>query len=313
MKAALTPERQDPRGDDSRPDSPSDGRVRTDAETLKEIARQIRAGELATPFRRGSGARDVAAARTSGESGASDENEAEIGSSTSRGELSNPDADHLAKLAHELKTPLSAIAAAAEVMRDERLGKMQNGRYLDYAADIHESATHALDVIAALLSQNKEANASRPPLVTLDLNAVVDRTVSSTQALAASRGVFLAFEAESSRPHVTANPTAVRQILLNLLANALKFTAPGGDVRVVTGYLNDGRVFLVVRDTGCGMNGGVAAVNGNSSDATQGNGIGLPLVQRLVHEMGAEIEFDSAPGKGTVVLIAFGGRSRSPA
>jgi signal transduction histidine kinase len=106
----------------------------------------------------------------------------------------------------------------------------------------------------------------------------------------------------------------MRQILLNLLANALKFTSPGGDVRVVTGYLNDGRVFLVVRDTGCGMNGGgVATVHENSSEGPEGYGIGLPLVQRLVHEMGAEIEFDSAPGKGTVVLIAFGGRARSPA
>jgi signal transduction histidine kinase len=61
------------------------------------------------------------------------------------------------------------------------------------------------------------------------------------------------------------------------------------------------------------MHGGVATVNENSSQASEGNGIGLPLVQRLVREMGAEIEFDSAPGKGTVVLIAFGGRARRPA
>jgi signal transduction histidine kinase len=310
MKAALTPEPQDPRGDDSRPDMPSRVGARSDAETLKEIARQIRAGELTTPFRRGSEARDFAAALTSGENAASDEI---AGSPPDQAESSEPDADHLAKLAHELKTPISAIAAAAEVMRDERLGKMQNDRYLGYAADIHESATHALDVIASLLSRNKKPNTSQPPLATLDLNAIVDRTVSSTKALAASRGVLLAFEAESSRPHVTANPTAMRQILLNLLANALKFTPPGGDVRVVTGYLNDGRVFLVVRDTGCGMNGDVATVNENSSQASEGNGIGLPLVQRLVREMGAEIEFDSAPGKGTVVLIAFGGRARSSA
>jgi signal transduction histidine kinase len=288
----------------------SRGGARSDAETLKEIARQIRAGELTTPFRRGSDARDFAATLTSGETAASDEI---AGSPPDQVESTEPDADHLAKLAHELKTPISAIAAAAEVMRDERLGKMQNDRYLGYAADIHESATHALDVIASLLSRNKKPNVSGPPLATLDLNAIVDRTVSSTQALAASRGVLLAFEAESSRPHVTANPTAMRQILLNLLANALKFTPPGGDVRVVTGYLNDGRVFLVVRDTGCGMNCDVSTVNENSSQAPEGNGIGLPLVQRLVREMGAEIEFDSAPGKGTVVLIAFGGRARSSA
>ena len=66
------------------------------------------------------------------------------------------DPDHFAKLAHELKTPLTAIAAAAEVMRDERLGEMGNERYLSYAADIHESATHALDVITSLLSRKRK-------------------------------------------------------------------------------------------------------------------------------------------------------------
>jgi signal transduction histidine kinase len=108
----------------------------------------------------------------------------------------------------------------------------------------------------------------------------------------------------------------VRQILLNLLTNAIKFTPRDGDVRAVTGYLDDGRVFLVVRDTGCGMNGKIPGASEalSSDDASQplvrGNGIGLPLIRRLVREMGADIEIDSAPGKGTVVLIAFGGYAR---
>lgn len=227
------------------------------------------------------------------------------------------DPDHLAKLAHELKTPLTAIAAAAEVMRDERLGPMKNGRYLTYAADIHENASHALDVITALLSESGKPETAAPRLIALDLNALVERTVSSVQALAQSRGLTLMFEAEKSRPHVAANPTSLRQILLNLLTNAIKFTPPGGDIRIVTGYLADDRVFLVVRDTGCGMNGKKAteAVE-PPEEKTQpwltGSGIGLPLVQRLVRDMSAEIEIDSAPGKGTVVLIAFGDFARWP-
>jgi len=148
----------------------------------------------------------------------------------------------------------------------------------------------------------------------LDAPALVGRTVSSIQALAQSRGLTLAVDAEKNLSHVVANPTSLRQILLNLLTNAIKFTPPNGDVRVVTGYLADGRVFLVVRDTGCGMSGKTAATPEVSDDPAQpwlnGHGIGLPLVQRLVREMSAEFEIDSAPGKGTVALIAFGGFAR---
>lgn len=230
------------------------------------------------------------------------------------------DPDHLAKLAHELKTPLTAIAAAAEIMRDERLGAMGNARYLSYAADIHENATHALDVITSLLSESTKPGAALPRLIALDLNAVVERTVSSVHALAQSRNLTLGFKADKSRPHVVANPTSLRQILLNLLTNAIKFTPPGGDVHVETGYLADNRVFLAVRDTGCGISGGMAAATSSpapNGDVRQpwlsGSGIGLPLVQRLVREMSAEFEIESAPEKGTVARIAFGGFARWPA
>lgn len=229
------------------------------------------------------------------------------------------DPDHLAKLAHELKTPLTAIAAAAEIMRDERLGVMGNPRYLNYAADIHENATHALDVIASLLSESVKSGATLPRLIALDLNAVVERTVSSVQALAQSRNLTLTLKAEKSRPHVIANPTSLRQILLNLLTNSIKFTPPGGDVDVETGYLADGRVFLAVRDTGCGISGGSAVTTsspeqgGTRQPWLSGSGIGLPLVRRLVSEMSAEFEIESAPEKGTVARISFAGFARWPA
>jgi signal transduction histidine kinase len=233
-----------------------------------------------------------------------------------RTSLSHLDPDHLAKLAHELKTPLTAIAAAAEVMRDERLGAMGNSRYLTYAADIHENAAHALDVIATLLSESGRANTAVPRLIALDLNAIVERTVSSVQALAQSRGLTLAFEAEERRPHVVANPTSLRQILLNLLTNAIKFTPPGGDIRAATGYLSDGRVFLTISDTGPGITETTAAQTESKKETAQpwlsGSGIGLPLVQHLVRDMSAEIEIDSAPGKGTEILITFGDFARWP-
>lgn len=217
----------------------------------------------------------------------------------------------LSKLAHELKTPLTAIAAASEIMRDERLGRMGNVKYLGYAADIHDSATHALAVIATMLTTPAEADDASMVASDIDLNDLVARTLSTMQPLATERGLTLAFDPEEAAPVVTANATAVRQILLNLLTNALKFTPPGGDVRAVTGYLADGSVFMVVRDTGAGIDD-AALDSANGEDETPepahlsgGQGIGLPLVRRLAAGMGAEIEFDSAPGKGTAVLMAF--------
>lgn len=225
------------------------------------------------------------------------------------------DVDTIAKLAHELKTPLTAIAAAAEIMRDERLGEMKNRRYLSYAADIHESATHALDVITSLLAERAKPATAASRLIAIDLNAIVDRTVSSVKALAESCGLNLSFDGDGRTPHVVANPTALRQILLNLLTNAIKFTPSGGDVRVATGHLDDGRVFLTVRDTGGGM-GSVGAAAGSISASelkpawARSNGIGLPLVESLVRDMGAEIEIDSAPQKGTAATILFGDFAR---
>ncbi len=221
------------------------------------------------------------------------------------------DADFLAKLAHELKTPLTAIAAAAEVMRDQRLGEMKNERYLSYAADIHESATHALDVISSLLADRAKPAGPVSRLIAIDLNAIAERTVSSVQALAESCGLQLSFETDGRKRHVVANPTALRQVLLNLLTNAIKFTPRGGNISVGTGNMDDGRAFLVVHDTGCGMNGSVAPVDGPASAAdrksewARSHGIGLPLVEMLVRDMGAEIQIDSTPQKGTAATILF--------
>ncbi len=276
------------RGSSAAPSASSGALASGGMEILKEIAEQLRqARAMADTQQAASSVTDMPAPKT----------------------LPVLDADYLAKLAHELKTPLTAIAAAAEIMRDERLGEMKNERYLNYAADIHESATHALDVIAALLSDRAKPSVPASRLIALDLNALVERTASSVQALAESCGLTLSFESDGSHPHVVANPTALRQVLLNLLTNAIKFTPRGGDVRVATGHIGDGRVSLVVRDTGCGMTETKLPVLDTTANLqpawARSNGIGLPLVEKLVRDMGAEIEIESAPQKGTAATIVF--------
>ncbi|MGL4395859.1 MAG: sensor histidine kinase [Hyphomicrobium sp.] len=221
----------------------------------------------------------------------------------------------LSKLAHELKTPLTAIVAAAEIMRDERLGAMGNAKYLEYARDVHESATHALAVITSMLGGANGRIAELP--VTMDLVALAAATISTLQPLAVERQITLALDSPDDQMQVTARPTAMRQILINLITNALKFTPPGGDIRVVTGYMPRGNAYFGVRDTGGGMSVETLSSIFNDGDrdrryprkvrAGGGLGMGLPLVRRLATENGAEIEIDSAPGKGTVVLVCFTG------
>ncbi len=283
--------------------------ARNDAETLKEIARRIREGGL------------QAARQTTSHIG-DPENTIEQPSLTAPAESAADNAatvalnpSDVARLAHELKTPLTAIVAAAEIMRDERLGSMGNARYLGYAADVHDSAHHALAVIAKMLGREPDAIDDDNRIGLIDLNALVVRTVSTLQPLADERRLTLAFDAEDATPIVTANATALRQILINLITNALKFTPPGGDVRVVTGYRETGAAFLVVRDTGIGIDHETAeralsGANANGEPPLEqrpggGYGIGLPLVVRLVRDLGGEIEIDSAVGRGTVVLVSF--------
>jgi two-component system, cell cycle sensor histidine kinase PleC len=285
---------------------------RTDVETLQHIAQRIRNGSIET----------VSEASTEAPL---DRIDAPTAPSKPRAPTPLPQSEakldglDLAKLAHELKTPLTAIASAAEVMRDERLGPMGTARYRDYASDIHHSATHALSVITNMLRRTPEDTTSSetgvPEAKSVHLNALVTKTVATLQPLAAERSITLAPLLTDGDPVVDGDATMWRQIVINLATNALKFTPRGGDVRAVTGYLPDGAVFLAIRDTGAGIaQSDVDAAFEKAADdarslptprAGGGYGLGLPLTINLVRELGAQIDFDSEAGRGTVVVVAF--------
>ena len=292
--------------------------VRSDADTLKAIARAIREGRPV----RSSPKEDRSSidAELPNTPPAVSTDQPVITTRASPANVSAQisvlafDRQKLAELAHELKTPLSAIVAAAEIMRDQRLGPMGNKKYLDYASDVHDSANHAIAVISRMLDADRNrAEVQDPAFAPVDLNAVAARVISMMMPLAKSRGLTLQLKAQQDLAQVLADETAIRQIILNLLTNALKFTPRDGDVRVATGYLNDGGVFLVVRDTGTGMTQEAieTALNGGAPDETNsprfggGLGLGLPLVRSFVSANQATLEIDSAPDKGTVALIAF--------
>jgi signal transduction histidine kinase len=261
-----------------------------DAATMNKIARAIRSGF--------GGARQEAAT-----SPADDEPE----------DAPLDRKEQVSKLAHELRTPLSAIAAAAEIMKDQRFGTIGNERYRGYTSDIHDNARHALALINRLLGGDAVEDAGNGlQTAELDLNALAESSVSAIRPLAEEAGLKLAHEFHGALPHVTADGTTVKQILFNLLTNAIKFTPRGGDVRVVTGLGYDRSVFVAVQDTGVGMTAETISTALKSEVPTNpqrkeagGHGIGLPLARNLAEANGARLEIDSTPNEGTAVALIF--------
>ena len=220
------------------------------------------------------------------------------------------EASSRAALAHELRTPLGAIAALAEVMMEERLGPMGNARYHSYAEDIHESARHALDVLAAMLGDDPVACAS-PEEDHADVEEAVAKSVAIMRELARQASVRLETDLAEGRPQVRAEVRSLTQILLNLLSNALKFTPAGGAVIVQTRQAADGSLTLSVSDSGTGMGLDETRVVEEEPtpvgppEARQPSGQGLSIVRALARASGAQLQIASAPGEGTRVSIIF--------
>lgn len=255
----------------------------------------------------------IAAAIRNGYSSARQDLDPQAGTDEQDSEADHRRTEQVSKLAHELRTPLSAIAAAAEIMKDERFGSIANERYRSYTSDIHENARHALALINRLLGDASDSDSERPlDVAELDLNALAKSSVSAIQPLADEAGLRLVHEFHRQSPRVKADATTVKQIIFNLLSNAIKFTPRGGDVRVVTGLGYDRSVFIAVQDTGVGMSAEAiaAALKGEANTAPKrkedgGHGIGLPLARSLAEANGARLEIDSALGEGTAVALIF--------
>jgi signal transduction histidine kinase len=221
----------------------------------------------------------------------------------------------LAKLAHELKTPLSAIAAASEIMKEGRFGDIGNDRYAGYIADIHASARHALDLVERMLDRRGEGASPRAADMRWEeiaLDAFAGACLSTVRPLAAAKSLTISESHAAPPARITADATTLKQIVLNLVANAIKFTPPGGTISVSTTAHGSGSVALVVQDTGPGMSEEAIAeaLQPVPSEVPQmrnggGLGLGLPMTRALAEALGATLSIDSPPGGGTRAIVTF--------
>ena len=227
---------------------------------------------------------------------------------------SSAKSDLLAKISHEIRTPLNAIIGFSEVMLGERFGPIGNVRYREYLRDIHASGGHLISLINDLLDLSKiEAGRLELSLAHVSVNDLTQQCVAIMQPQANRERIIIRTSLPPDLPQVLADARSVRQIVLNLLSNSIKFTSAGGQVIVSTTLNDNGGVALHVRDNGVGMTETevVTALEPFRQIATTtlgragGTGLGLPLTKALAEANGASFRIKSAPKEGTLVEVVF--------
>ncbi len=218
----------------------------------------------------------------------------------------------LATMSHELRTPLNAILGFSEVMKSELLGPIHNGSYKEYAANIHDSGRHLLQLINEILDLSRiEAGRYELNEEPVRLAAAAEDCLRLLTLRAESKALDVALVCDRGLEPLWADARAVRQICLNLISNALKFTPRGGHVTVTVAHTPEGGQMLLVKDTGPGIPEEeiprVMQAFGQGSLAHQvaegGTGLGLPIVQSLVGAHGGTFELRSVLRKGTEAVV----------
>ncbi|MGI2032522.1 ATP-binding protein [Rhizobium panacihumi] len=222
--------------------------------------------------------------------------------------------DFLAHVSHEIRTPLNAIIGFADMMATERFGPIGHPRYIEYANDIGRSGRHVLDIVNDLLDISKiEAGEMDLEFEAVGLNETVSEAVSIIQPQANGQRVIIRTALSQAVPQVVADLRSIKQIVLNILSNAIRFTPSGGQIVVSTAFEANGSVILRIRDTGVGMTRSelelamkpFRQVTGAARKRGDGTGLGLPLTKAMVDANRASFAISSAPNEGTLVEVTF--------
>jgi signal transduction histidine kinase len=223
-------------------------------------------------------------------------------------------AEFVAKISHEIRTPLTAITGFAEAIMAERFGPIGNERYREYIKDIHAAGAHLSSMLNDLLDLSRiETGRIELTFANVNLNDLTQQCVGIMQPQANRARLIIRTALSSGLSPVMADERALRQIVLNLLTNSIRFTGPGGQIIVSTVLSDAHEAVLRVRDTSAGMSEKdiEAALEPFRDIATAaswgsgGTGFGLPLTKALAEANHAHFRIKSAPDAGTLIEIAF--------
>jgi two-component system cell cycle sensor histidine kinase PleC len=219
----------------------------------------------------------------------------------------------LANMSHELRTPLNAILGFSDIIAEQSFGPALD-RYCEYARDIHNSGAHLLSLINDLLDVAKiEAGKMEIDPQPLDPAPLLESVQRLMGSRAAAKGQKLDFELSRNMRQIIADPRAVKQIVLNLVTNAVKFTPTGGHITVQCGLADSGGFTICVEDNGPGIPKEKLAkvfkpfsqVDNRYDSNGGGTGLGLALVQGLAQLHGGNATIESEVGVGTKVTVYF--------
>jgi two-component system, cell cycle sensor histidine kinase DivJ len=219
----------------------------------------------------------------------------------------------LANMSHELRTPLNAIIGFSEVMTHQLFGPVGNARYLEYAQLIHSSGSHLLELINSILDMSKiEAGRFTLSPETFDIDEIVSQALQFVTLQAERGGVSLHSSIQPQAQRIHADKRALRQILINLLSNGVKFTHDGGSVSVTVTLAAKG-FEIAVSDTGEGIEAADLArlgkpfeqVENEHTRRKEGTGLGLALIRALTQLHGGTVTIQSVVGEGTTVRVVL--------
>ena len=217
--------------------------------------------------------------------------------------------EFLANMSHELRTPLNAINGFSEIMAGEMFGPLGEPKYKGYAADILKSGQHLLSLINDILDMAKiEAGKLTLHYEKVSLKEVCEDAIRLMRGKTEDSGLALVLDA-AALPDIDADHRGMKQVLLNLISNAIKFTPEGGVITISITARDGGRQQVSVADTGIGiapedlsrLARPFEQVEGQHSKTTQGTGLGLALTKSLIEMHHGQMTIESEPGRGTVV------------
>jgi len=220
----------------------------------------------------------------------------------------------LAVLSHELRSPLNAVIGFSDIIASQSFGRIKIPKYVEYAGEIRDSSRHLLAIIDDMLDIARiESGAIEINEEEFDADKLFEGVRRLMEPLAEKRKIRLAYAKPDVEIQFHADPRLVRQILINLVTNAVKFTPDGGEVTLGADIRPDGSAALWVRDTGIGIPEEHRArvfepftqIDSGLSRNFDGVGLGLSIAQHLARAHGGELEIDGAPGRGTVVRLKF--------